>query len=232
MPSAFELILTLGPVSLVVTTTSTQVTSHIQSVFDQLVSSARSSLVSIHLLHLEPTSQAEAPNAYLNVARLFAATDHVLLFPGNLTLSPPPLTSLPPVPLHSFLVFPRGNAINDQNFISTANDNLDFPFTKPTLAPILTRQDMLTWCTERGSALHLSRDPASRRILEWNICLWQLWLDNFGDVEISPSTERAPVDLRLSYQAVSSAISFCTVRLTLMRCLAQTLSACCWQIQG
>lgn len=177
---------------------ATQLTSHIQSVLERLSTSSRSSLISVHLLYLDPTSQSEAPNAYLNAARLFATTNQVLLFPGNLSILPPPVNSLPPAFSRGFSVFYNNPGYSDQTLALTQ----DFPFSDPTLAPVLTRQDSFTWCTERGSALHLSQDPTSRRVLEWELCLWQLWLNAFGDVEIFPSTERDGVDLRLNYAAV------------------------------
>lgn len=143
-------------------------------------------------------SQSEAPNAYLNAARLFATTNQVLLFPGNLSISPPPMNSLPPTLSRGFSVLHDNPGYRDQTLVVTQ----DFPFSDPTLAPILTRQDSFTWCTERGSALHLSQDPASRRVLEWEFCLWQFWLNAFGDVEIFPSTKHDIVDLQLNYAAV------------------------------
>lgn len=155
----------------------------------------------MHLLYLEATSQAEAPNAYLNIARLFASTENVILFPGNLTLAPPSASSLPPPPVNAFTVFTDISTANDQPLTSTKKITLDFSFP-PSLIPVLIRQNTTTWCIERGSTLYLSKDPTSRRVLEWHLCLWQLWLDSFGSVQIFPSTEYNAIGLRLSYQAV------------------------------
>src|SRR5260221_14685987 len=50
------------------------------------------SRLSLHMLHLDPGTP-DAPNVFLNLARLFAPTRTVLLVPG--TPEPPPLSSIP-----------------------------------------------------------------------------------------------------------------------------------------
>jgi len=58
--------------------------------------------------------------------------------------------------------------ISNQN-----NTNVLFP----GLAPALVRKDHSVWCTERFF-LPRSRD------FDWDTCLWQLWLDRFGDLNL------------------------------------------------
>lgn len=121
------------------------------------------SSLSLHVLHTTPGSK-DQPNAFLNLARLFALTDRVTLFPGNLSALPPPPTLLGALSTQSYAL----------SIISTNNDT-DFPF--PALAPAIMPQNHSVWCTER---LFL----ANSRDYDWDACLWQLWLDSFGAIEI------------------------------------------------
>lgn len=162
--------LNTGPISLVVTSKAIPLTPHIHSVLHKLSSASVSVSIFVHLLHPDPTSRAESPNAYLNLARLFAPTTHVLLLPGNLSVPPPPLHSLPPSPRLSVIT---NTAIN------TTTANTEFPFHAPLA--LLTRADHPTWCTERAAAAHVAHDP---RVLEWDLCVWQFWLGAFGDVGV------------------------------------------------
>jgi hypothetical protein len=123
-------------------------------------------LLSLHVLYITPKS-SESPNAYLNLARLFARTDHVILFPGNLSI-------LPPSTLFEALSSQLHDRSTGLSIISNQNDTL-FPFA--ALAPALVPKNHSTWCTERFF-LSSSRD------FDWDACLWQLWLDSFGDVRL------------------------------------------------
>jgi hypothetical protein len=54
------------------------------------------------------------------------------------------------------------------------------------------------WCTERFFL-------ASSRDFDWDACLWQLWLDSFGDVsflQIPDWTDGQPVVLPMNSAAV------------------------------
>jgi hypothetical protein len=159
-----------GPISLLVTTTATHSSSQNQKLLEKLsnlkahlpVEVAQS--LSLHILYVSPKSN-ESPNACLNLARLFSQTDHVMLFPGNLSVLPPPMLFKT---LLSYLQREPGRLtiINNQN---------DTMFHFPSLTPALVSNRHSIWCTERFF-LSSSRD------LDWDACLWQLWLDSLGDV--------------------------------------------------
>lgn len=46
---------------------------------------------------------------------------------------------------------------------------------------MLHRDDPL-WCTER-SFLYVSREA------DWNDCLWQLWLEHFGEIDVKQTSD-------------------------------------------
>jgi len=161
------LTVSVGPISLLITTTMMHSSATHQKLLEKL-SDLKAYLpvqvaqfLSLHILYINPKS-SESPNAYLNLARLFSRTDHVMLFPGNLSILPPP--TLFETVSSQLQRRPTRLAI-----ISNQND------TFPTLAPTLVSNNHSTWCTERFF-LSSSRD------FDWDACLWQLWLNSFGDV--------------------------------------------------
>ncbi|KDQ53572.1 hypothetical protein JAAARDRAFT_111746, partial [Jaapia argillacea MUCL 33604] len=111
----------------------------------------RSSL-SIHLLNIATNTQ-DHPNAYINLARLFARSSHVLLFPDD-------LSTLPPVSAVSLA------AANSTIFLTSKPAHPGFPFLP--LTPIMLHRGDNIWCTERFLS--------GSRILDWEECLWQVWL--------------------------------------------------------
>ena len=144
--------------------------------------------LSLHVLHITPNSR-ESPNAYLNLARLFARTDLVMLFPGNLSMVPPPTT------LKTYSSQPQYGSTHLS--VMSNQNGTKFPF--PTLAPAFMPKDHPVWCTERFFF-------SSSRDFGWDACLWQLWLDSFGDVkplQIPEWTDRQPVALAMNSALVS-----------------------------
>lgn len=127
------------------------------------------SRVSVHVLYL-PTQSPENPNAFLNLARVFSTTPTVILFPARLSLAPPK-------------TFHRSVASVVQSpkpVVFSMRQHTAFPFA--ALSPVvLSREDPL-WCTERFF-------PPMSRSADWAECLWQVWLENFGDVEIKTTTD-------------------------------------------
>jgi hypothetical protein len=125
--------------------------------------------VSAHLLHLAPHTP-DNPNAFLNLARAFAPTTAVILFPGNLTVAPPKTFQRSLSSVHLF---------NKPVIFSTRGKNV-FPFN--TLSPVLLDRDSPVWCSERFFA-------GGSRVADWAECLWQLWLENFGNIDVRPTTD-------------------------------------------
>ena len=152
--------------SLVVTTTlpsNTVRQTLIQTIADLSSRSLNSSLF-LHLLHLDRAT-AENPNAFLNIARLFAPTYSVLLVPGN-------HSAAPWAGLHGTLM---SSLIISSQVPTVVGNSSSYPFNP--LSPVLLPRDYPTWCTERFF-------PPLSRAADWDECLWQLWLETFGTVDL------------------------------------------------
>ena len=120
--------------------------------------------LSIHILHV-PSGQPKSPNMYLNLARLFALTKWTLLFPSDISAQ-----------LHSQLYahIDSRQLASEQAYLLTSKAPT-YPFHP--LSPLLLARDRDFWCTER---LFFENSRASN----WDECLWQLSLENFGEIKI------------------------------------------------
>lgn len=157
------------------------------------------SRLALHLLHLDPTTP-EAPNVFLNLARLFAPTRTLLLVPG--TPKPPPPSSIPSLSIAHIRdpVIMRVPVPGHGTGIATSKGRLARP---AVLSPMLILRDHPLWCTERFS---FAPAPSARRTVDWDACLWQAQLETFGaastggptlpgwrwDVEPEPSEPALP----------------------------------------
>lgn len=127
--------------------------------------------LSAHVLHLAPGTPAN-PNAFLNLARAFAQTPMVALFPGNLSVVPSKTFQRSIASSSSFSA--------DKPVIFSLRGRATFPFTP--LSPVLMDRDNPVWCTERFF-------PGLSRSADWTECLWQIWLESFGSVDVHPTTD-------------------------------------------
>ncbi|KZV66829.1 hypothetical protein PENSPDRAFT_584856 [Peniophora sp. CONT] len=126
--------------------------------------------ISIHLLQLHP-STSDIPNAFLNLARLFAPTSSVILVPG--THRPLTISSL----------LPNVN-LNTPTLVLSANDTYSAATERDdVLSPIFLPRAHDVWCTERFFS-PASPEPALSRSADWSACLWQLHLDSLGGLGI------------------------------------------------
>lgn len=132
------------------------------------ISSVKSK-VSVHILYL-PTHSQENPNAFLNLARIFSQTRSLVLFPGSLSVVPPKM----------FYRSIASVASSPRAVVFSARQRTAFPFA--ALSPIVLKREDPLWCTERFF-------PLLSRAADWSECLWQVWLENFGDVEIKSTTD-------------------------------------------
>ena len=110
-------------------------------------------------------------NSYLNLARLFARTRMVALFPA------PPLSPIPKG-LYGVAVASVGNHHNDTTLSrplvltpSRSTPRSILPFTP--LSPLLVEQEYPVWCSERFFS-------APSREEDWEECIWQFWLNSYG----------------------------------------------------
>ncbi|KAI0365614.1 hypothetical protein BV20DRAFT_953921, partial [Pilatotrama ljubarskyi] len=171
-----------GPLSLLVTTTSAPGSSHHQELVNKLAALQRKhpplrQTFFAHLLHLDPATDTH-PNAFLNIARLLAPSPRVVLFPGNLSSVPPKTlyrTLLHQQPSSSSAMASRGRVRRRKPSVLTNQERTSFPFA--SLAPLVLARDDSAWCTERFFA-------GMSRAADWEECLWQVWLANFGDLEV------------------------------------------------
>jgi hypothetical protein len=111
-------------------------------------------------MHVLSTTNGQQvhPNAYINLARFFAPTNNVVLFPGRLPV------------------------VDRQLYQQLANLALDTPavvsLTAPSFpafpcVPIAMTKNYSVWCTERHFL-------GSTRANDWEQCVWQIWLYELG----------------------------------------------------
>ena len=175
-----------GPISLLIITSAAPDTSAHNSISRRL-SSLRSSgiffqsplaSVSIHLLYSPIPLPRQTHNAHINLARLYARTPLVVLFPLGLACLPSHslYPSLLAAKISHSLIIPRlpWPAEQQQNAPVRPKDrDTGLPFTNES-ALLIRRSDPL-WCTERFFV------PNPK---EWTECLWQLWLSHPDAVDL------------------------------------------------
>jgi hypothetical protein len=120
--------------------------------------------LSFHLLHLTHQDQG-SPNIFLNFARLFAATKTVMLVPAGIFFLPRITSDVAEQELRSGS-FPF--------IVTTSAANRSMFSTLPALSPLIIQLDHPVWCTDRFFV-------DNTRLSDWTECLWQFWLDSFGE---------------------------------------------------
>ena len=164
MYSTLLYLLAVGPISLLMTTAvAPDSGAHISLLkrIHYLNSHLSIPMLSLHLLHLAHEDQA-SPNTYINIARLFAVTKTVMLVPANLSL--PPLITSDAVGIQKSrlrLVTPSGQIRPTFS-------------TLPSLSSLILPLNHPVWCTDRFFV-------DNTRASDWRECLWQYWLDSFGE---------------------------------------------------
>ncbi|VDC06341.1 unnamed protein product [Peniophora sp. CBMAI 1063] len=162
-----------GPISLLVVSRSPQI-SELHGIISAFARTSgidtASSRISVHLLQLHPAT-SDIPNAFLNLARLFAPTSSVLLVPGIHR----PLT-VPSLLPHKGLETPTlVLSANDTYSAAVEHDDVSVPVFLPRPHDV--------WCTERFFS-PASTDTALMRSADWSACLWQLHLDSMSGMGI------------------------------------------------
>ncbi|GJE95904.1 hypothetical protein PsYK624_120950 [Phanerochaete sordida] len=181
-----------GPISALVTTTAPPGSAESQELAKKLeavgrIPSTRHKL-SAHILHLESRT-TQNPNSFLNLARIFAQTPRVALFPGNLSVVPPKTFQRSIASSSSFSA--------NKPVVFAMRGRSSFPFSP--LSPILMHRDDPVWCTERFFT-GLSRSA------DWAECVWQVWLESFGSMDARATTDWVN-EFRPSYNAASIEVS-------------------------
>ena len=129
------------------------------------------SRLALHTLHLDPKTP-DAPNVFLNLARLFAPTRTVLLVPGT----PAPPQTLPPLTLTGPIII-----------TAAPQKTADKGRPETPLAPVLIPRDHPLWCTERFAFVP-AYTHTSPRAADWDACLWQLKLETYGAAIVNSPT--------------------------------------------
>ncbi|KAJ7346728.1 hypothetical protein DFH08DRAFT_199873 [Mycena albidolilacea] len=151
-----------GPISLVMVTATRphsiphqQLLRRLQTLRDHPSLSG----LSLHLFHA--VNNQHSPSAYLNLARLFANSRTVMLFPAN-------LSNVLPENLYNALSRVPHPARKPLLITSTATS----AFSIPDLTPVILPRNYPLWCTERAFL--------ASRTSDWDDCVWQLWLEEYG----------------------------------------------------
>ena len=117
-------------------------------------------------------NETRSGNSYLNLARLFAQTRFVALFP-----------ELPSLPVPGGLYrksLTHTTTFNSSQFVpplvlSSSRFKPNSPIPFGPLSPLLIEKSYPIWCSERFFA------PPSRDA-DWEECLWQFWLNSYGNL--------------------------------------------------
>ncbi|KAJ7188131.1 hypothetical protein C8R46DRAFT_1341006 [Mycena filopes] len=168
-----------GPISLLMTTEAQphsiphqQLIQRIKPLRDNPALSG----LSLHLIHT--TNTGHSPSAYLNLARLYANSRTVMLFPANISnVLPSNFYSA----LASRLHLPAKKPLLVTSLATSA-------FSIPDLTPVILARDHPVWCSERSFL--------ASRTSDWEDCVWQLWLEEYGlgntNVTLAINTEDIP----------------------------------------
>ncbi|KAJ6625536.1 hypothetical protein B0H10DRAFT_1782877, partial [Mycena sp. CBHHK59/15] len=151
-----------GPISLLMITTTRPMSVSHQRLLERLNAvKGHPSLsgLSLHLLHV--TNNRYSPSANLNMARLFALSYTVMLFPAN-------LSNILPSDFYNILSSSMYSSKKPLILASTITS----AFSIPDLTPVILPRDYQLWCTERAFI--------TPRTSDWDDCLWQLWLEEYG----------------------------------------------------
>jgi hypothetical protein len=120
-------------------------------------------LLSLHVLHIE-SGNGGTPNMHLNMARLFAPSREVVLFPGN-------LTEFPPRNAYTSIIS-QAASVSKPAIVTSGTPS---SFKVSGHAALLLDRDHHLWCTERYLYVNT-------RALNWAECLWQVWLESLGEI--------------------------------------------------
>ncbi|KAJ3802953.1 hypothetical protein GGU11DRAFT_386701 [Lentinula aff. detonsa] len=156
-----------GPISLILLEFTPRITPLRKTDSQMTIWNTHPSLESLSVYFVSSTQQqleSFSPNVYLNLARLLASTSYTMLFPGNMSLvaSDLTMTKMPASGIRSAIT------------VVTSGNRVTYP--PPPLSPILVQRDHPCWCTERFTF-------SNSRILNWDQCLTQFWLDSYGHVD-------------------------------------------------
>ncbi|CAK5281748.1 unnamed protein product [Mycena citricolor] len=146
-----------GPISLVLITAEHQSPSLIA----RLQSLKSHPSLSKLWLHLVPSSKQYNSAQLLNLARFFAPTRSIMLWPAS------PAAVI--LQVYDALISQIGQPIQKPLLLSPFPASV---FSIPSLTPVVLSRDYRLWCSERAFLGSRSSD--------WDECVWFLWLEEYG----------------------------------------------------
>ncbi|SJK97607.1 uncharacterized protein ARMOST_00860 [Armillaria ostoyae] len=168
-----------GPVSLVITTNSAPSASAYQNLLRRLTAIKTLPSLAYFSVHIFQTNtQASlSPNIFLNIGRLFAPTDTVMIVPAEIS------TVTPSAELYHSVSGHLSHHLQIPAVLSIAKE-IAFPVA--SFSPLVVPRDYPVWCTDRFFL-------ASSRSSDWDVCLWQIWLEQQGKIgQVNVSMSHAP----------------------------------------
>ncbi|EJD02971.1 uncharacterized protein FOMMEDRAFT_156335 [Fomitiporia mediterranea MF3/22] len=124
-----------------------------------------------HLIH-RSHNETRTANSYLNLARLFARTRFVLLFPASTVSTVPDKFS---ERLSKQIVSWNMSQSEPPLILSSSKVKPDASNPFSPLSPVLLEKSHPIWCSERFFT-------APSREEDWEECLWQFWLNSYGNL--------------------------------------------------
>ncbi|KAJ7251530.1 hypothetical protein B0H12DRAFT_642280 [Mycena haematopus] len=113
--------------------------------------------LSLHLFHRH--SPSDSPSVYLNLARLFSNSRIVMVLTAN-------LSNVLPSNFYNAL---SSRPTRKPLLITSAAPSVS---SIPDLTPVILPRNYPVWCSERAFL--------ASRTSDWNECIWQLWLEEYG----------------------------------------------------
>ena len=98
-------------------------------------------------------------------------TSSIVLFPGSLAAVPPKTFSRTLLSKEPSRTKPAVYSMRGRNV---------YPYSP--LSPLVLSRENPLWCTERFF-------PDVSRSADWQECLWQMWLETFGEIDARPTTD-------------------------------------------
>lgn len=137
---------------------------------------------SIHILQEAPLGYRSA-NAYLNLARLFATTRHIILFPSTVQFNNSRNLFHN---LHDKTRSSNRSELVSPSLIYAGVQTASKPAEEfqPHRYSLYIDRDHPIWCTERFFII--SREA------QWQECIWQFWLYSFGSLSVRGGNLEVP----------------------------------------
>ncbi|KAK0212737.1 hypothetical protein DFS33DRAFT_1284232 [Desarmillaria ectypa] len=168
-----------GPVSLVITTNSAPSAPAYKNLLHRLSAIKTLPSLAYFSVHILQTNNqgSLSPNVFLNIGRLFAPTDTVMIVPAEISLVTPSAMLYHSVSEHL-------SHRSQIPAVLTIAKEIAFPVA--SFSPLVLPKNYPVWCTDRFFLMSSSSS-------DWDVCLWQFWLEQQGRIgHVNVSMSYAP----------------------------------------